>query len=403
MSKFSLIVTYFYIAMLLLFVIFTFSYVDLNLTLSSQRVVLNFVSGMQGLGYYHRDIATKIFVTFLIAFYSFYLYFLKLASRSKLSLGQLKKIILTVSILFIIAYPAFSYDIFNYMFDARILTHYHLSPYHFRALDFPNDDWVRFMHWVHRTSPYGPIWIGATLIPSFLGVGKFVLTLLLFKVLAIASYAGSASLIAKISQKVDPERTVLNVAFFALNPILLTEVLVSGHNDILMLFLGLVSFWFLIRRKNIKSLVFLTLSAGVKYVTAILAPILFGTIFFKRASWQSIFSYCTLALYLGLAVTLLGIFNRSATGNELQPWYFVWILGFVALSKKSLWVTLPTISFALGTQLRYLPFLLTGGWDPPADTVKFWVTLVPLTISLVIVFLNWIFKPKFFIFDGKNV
>jgi len=73
-------------------------------------------------------------------------------------------ILIGVGLLF--SYPFLSHDLFNYLFDAKIVTFYHQNPYILKALDFPSDPWLRFMHWTHRTYPYGPSFLFLTLVPS---------------------------------------------------------------------------------------------------------------------------------------------------------------------------------------------------------------------------------------------
>src|SRR3989304_2036465 len=89
--------------------IFSYAYVDLNLTLSQNPQFLLFVRLMQQLGYYHRPQAT--------------LKYLKIST-------------ITNTLLLILAYPFLSSDLFNYLFDARIILNYHSNPYTHKALDF---------------------------------------------------------------------------------------------------------------------------------------------------------------------------------------------------------------------------------------------------------------------------
>ncbi len=381
--KSFLVPLYFLSVLLLLF--YSFAYVDLNLTLSQNQHVLNFVSFAQNLGYYQRDLATKIFFGGLLLFYLIFAFFIHLATKKEISLGLLKKLIVGTGLILLFAYPAFSTDIYNYMFDARVVTTYHASPYDFRALDFPDDPWVRFMRWVHRTTPYGYVWIGLTLIPSFIGMGKFLVTLLLFKYLAVLSYWASAYFIYKILKIINPESAITGTLFFALNPLVITEILVSGHNDIVMAALALISFWFLIKGEKVNSIFFLLLSIGIKYVTAILSPIWAYVILSKDKNWDRIITGIVLFLYAGLGVTISGMVTRSSTGNEIYPWYLVWILAFVALVPHKYWLVIPTLGLSIGALLRYTPFLLTGGWEEPAGTIKYWVTLVPVVLSLILV------------------
>src|SRR3989304_7698662 len=60
----------------------------------------------------------------------------------------------------IFASNALSYDIFNYIFNAKMLVIYHANPHLHTALEFAFDPWVRFMHNIHTPAPYGYGWTG---------------------------------------------------------------------------------------------------------------------------------------------------------------------------------------------------------------------------------------------------
>ena len=154
-----MIFAYFFVLFLLS--IYSYSQIDLNLTLLQTPWFLSFKSALINLGYYNRPLSTVIFTVLVLLLY----------------IIKPKKIILAIGgvcLISLLSYPFLSHDFFNYIFDARIVTLYHQNPYFFKALDFPNDTWIRFMQWTHRTYPYGPVWLVLTIIPSFLGFGKFI-------------------------------------------------------------------------------------------------------------------------------------------------------------------------------------------------------------------------------------
>jgi len=77
--------------------------------------------------------------------------------------------------------------IFNYILTQKIITHYQQNPYIHKALDFPGDPMLSFMHWTQRVYPYGPVWLGLTaaIIISWFG---FFLHIFMFKALMSASF-----------------------------------------------------------------------------------------------------------------------------------------------------------------------------------------------------------------------
>ena len=157
---------YFFISYLITLVaLFLYSYtqIDLSLTFSRIAPLRTLVGYFQYIGYFNRPLSTLIFVFLIIFLFNFYLGFLVLARTQQLSKKYVWKLIILTTIILAFTYNAFSYDLFNYIFDAKIITHYHLNPYIHKALDFPGDPMLSFMHWTHRVYPYGPLWLGLTI------------------------------------------------------------------------------------------------------------------------------------------------------------------------------------------------------------------------------------------------
>src|SRR3989344_7250245 len=91
--------------------IFSYSYVDLNLTLSQNPLIISFISTMQRLGYYQRPQATLIYLLFLIIAFTFFIVNLYLFYKSKLSKKYLITTTLLNTIILIFAYPFLSSDL----------------------------------------------------------------------------------------------------------------------------------------------------------------------------------------------------------------------------------------------------------------------------------------------------
>ncbi len=357
--------------------IYSFSQIDLNLTLSSNSFYQSFQKTMIWLGYFNRSLSTIFFVILIFLLTTFYLLLLALVKKGKLTERQIWLLIgLTVIIVFL-AYPAFSHDVFNYMFDARIVTTYGLSPYEFRALDFPNDLWIRFMHWTHRYYPYGPTWLLLTLPLSWLGLGKFTLTLLNFKLLFSVLYLGNVYLINKILAKISPEERLLGLAFFAFNPLVIIEGLLSPHNESAMLFFLLLSIYLLLLRKKWLVTVSLLISGGIKFLTLIFLPIFW---FWRGRDWFKFIKIQSWVLILSL---LAVIWVR-----EPYAWYFLTLVGLVALVTRDRLLFWLTLAISLGTLLRYAPFLYFGNYQAPVPQIQLGVTIVPIIMALIIFLLG---------------
>lgn len=361
--------------------VFSYAYVDLNLTISQNPIVLKFVGTMQQLGYFHRPQATSIYLLLIIFTFSFFIFNLWLLAKSRV--GQKYLIISTVTstLVLIFAYPFLSSDLFNYLFDAKIILTYHASPYTHRPLDFPGDEWLRFMRWIHRYSPYGPLWLGASLIPAALGFGKFILNFLTFKIFIAAFHLINSYLIFKILRKITPQKALLGTAFYALNPLLLLEGVANAHHDSIVATTMLAAIYFLVQGKKVLSSLLLLAGAGIKYIPILNLPWLvlagqkimgYDRLILANLATMAIFTY----LYSSFRITVPFV-SSGATQVQFQPWYLFWTLPFVATVPRVPLLIL-AIAVCIGASARYLPYLYYGDWSGPG-TITFMqlVTVVP--------------------------
>ncbi len=348
--------------------LYSYTQVDLSLTLSRVSIWQAVQKVFQHIGYYQRPTSTILFGTLLLIF--FILYFLLLASIRKkyITKSQFWKLVGVVTLFLVFSYPAFSYDMFNYMFTAKTVLVYHKNPYDVVPLQFAGiEPWLSFMHWTHQPSAYTPLWILLTLPAYALGFGFFLFIMWNIKILVAVFYLVAVWLIGKILSLRDSENEVLGMAVFALNPLILIETLVSGHNDVVMMALALGAMYMYLRRAHWASLFILGVSAAAKLMTIFLLPM-----YIFR--WNR---------YWALGLMLFG-FLLVLTQREVLPWYWVWIVPFIALIPRRFdWIILSS-GVSLGLLLRYAPFLYFGNWDPPAPIMKEVLTYASIGGSLLI-------------------
>lgn len=201
-----------YILLIVGFFIYSFTQVDLNLTLSKLSIYQTVEKFLQYVGFFQRPLSTLIFVVILSLLFIFYLLFLYLAKKGRLKIFHLAVLTVLTSVCLVFSYNAFSYDLFNYIFDARILSHYHLNPYFHKPSDFFNDPMLNFMRWTHRFYPYGPSWLVLTVPLTFIGMEYFLPTFFLFKILMGLSFLGSCYLIYRF-----PKRSSRKIKFSMLH------------------------------------------------------------------------------------------------------------------------------------------------------------------------------------------
>lgn len=381
-----------------LLTVFSYSYVDLNLTLSQNPLVLKFTALMQQLGYYNRPQATIIYTAFIVGAFSFFIFNLWLFYKSKVSTKYLFVSVISNTIVLIFAYPFLSYDIFNYMFDAKIIYKYHSSPYTHKPLDFPQDTWLRFMHWVHRFSPYGPLWLATSLIPTVLGFGKFILTLFTFKIFIGSFHLINSFLIYKTLQKIQPKFAEFATAAYALNPTFLIEGIANAHNDVVLASFLLMSIYFAVYSK--KSLSFLAIIIGtlLKYIAILNLPYLVWY-FFKRKKTEELVILYLLTMgaftYLFSSFTITVPFVSSgSTQVQFQPWYLFWTIPLISLVPKK-GLVIVAIAVCFGASLRYLPYLYYGDWSQ-LGTTSFMtkITIIPALIAVFVIAAKSLTKSK---------
>lgn len=360
--------------------LYSFTQIDLNLTLSKITIWQRMEKAFVHVGYFQRPLSTTIFLTILFFLFFFYLLILWLTKNDRLKANQLWWLIFATVVILFLSYPAFSHDIFNYIFDAKIVAFYHQNPYRVKPLDFPDDPMTRFMHWTHRPSVYPPLWISLSVVPFVFGFGKFLLQLFLFKAMMAGFYLGTIWLIWKISEALTPKQKIFNIAFYAFSPLVLIESLVSGHNDGVMVFFALLAFYLLLKKKPFLSFLSWFFSIGVKYITAFLFPVFallaWRKIRVKKVDYQKLIIMAILFLFLAILTTTYRI--------GFQPWYLLWTLPFIALKAEERFLFWLTIGFSLGSLLRYTPFLYYGHWNYPVSNMKLWLTALPVGLSFLV-------------------
>lgn len=366
---------------------YSFTQIDLSLTLSQVSIWQTAEKFFKNIGYFQRPLSSFLFVSIVLLLFVFYLLILNAIRKKEMSKKTIWFLIITATVVLTFSYNAFSYDLFNYMFDAKIVTYYSQNPYVHKALDFPGDPMLSFMHWTHRLYPYGPTWLGLTVPLSFVGMQFFLPTFFLFKILISVSFLGTVFFIGKILRKFSLKDELFGIVFFALNPLVIIESLVSSHNDIVMMFFVMWAVSLLMNKKYVRSIILFILSIGVKFATAFIFPIYALVLYLqnkkKTVNWQFLFAVMT-------AVMIIPVILASYRTN-FQPWYLLNILPLAALVSRSYYVFIPGVVVSLFATFQYLPFLYLGNWDKPVPSILFWMTVGSIALSLLFT-LAWSLK-----------
>lgn len=375
--KIKLFIIY-YLLLIICFTVYSFSQVDLNLTLNQNPSYLSFQKKLTELGYFNRPLSTVIFLFLIFLLFTFYYLLFTAVKNQKLKGYQITPLIISTVVL-LLSYPAFSHDIFNYIFDAKIVWVYKQNPWKKAPIEFIGDPMLRFMHWVHRPSVYLPLWIGLSLPAVIFSFNKFILQLFWMKFLITVFHLGTTFLIYRILDKVNPKNRLLGTVFFAFSPLVLVEDLISAHSDIVMAFFALLSIYLFLRKKWAFSFLSLLFSIGIKYVTAIFLPFLFLGYFLTKKEKKIDFS---LAFRI-LAWVCLLFFTIFIFKFEFQPWYLIWTFPFVALAIEDKILVGLTTSLSIAGLFRYVPFLYYGHYNFPVPQIKLWLTTAPVWVLVL--------------------
>lgn len=313
----------------------------------------------------------KTFIFFVLL--SVFFYFFYAFTKRFQNLSYTKKefyYIIGLSLLLIFSYPAMvSYDIFNYIATAKVVYFYHENPYVVMPIEIREEEMLLFMQAANKTALYGVVWILLTAIPFIFSFGNFLLSLITFRLFVALFYFATIFLLYKYKQ------SLYNISLFALNPLVLFETFLSGHNDIVMMFFALASFYLLKKRYHTLAIVSFFLSIGIKYAAIFLIPIFILILFQKLKDEKLIFLYSFISMFI--------IFLLASLREEIYPWYAIWFLVFVPFLSKSNPIRFLSLVLSFGLLLRYIPYMYSGTYFGYTPHIKIALTIIPVLFAVV--------------------
>jgi len=346
--------------------LFSFTQVDLSLTLTNVSVFSSVQHWFQYIGFFNRPLAAVWYGSVVVALTLLYILALRMALKGKIILRDVWIISIAGAGLLAFSYPAVSYDLFNYLFTAKTVLLYGKNPYTVLPLQFAGiDPFLTFMRWTHLPSAYTPLWILFTLPLYLLSFNIFLPSMWIIKAAMALSYLGTIRGIWELGKKENPKIRAFMVTLFALNPLVIIESLVGSHNDILMM---MIAVWALVlyeQGREWLSWFLLSVSVAVKLMTLSIIPV-----FFLKMNRTLVLGAMVCAL---IAVSLT---------REILPWYFLWIVPWVALLPRYRELSFLTVGVSLGLLLRYLPYFYFGNYDPPVPDIQSMVTWIPIAVSV---------------------
>jgi len=198
--------------------------------------------------------------------------------------------IVGMHLVFLIAPPLLSSDIFNYVGYARLDAVHHLNPYVHPLAAAPTDPSYIYVGWPLNTTAYGPLF---TLGSLPLGWVSFSTGIWILKVSAALASLACVALVWRCATRLGRPAMPATL-FFGLNPVLLAYAVGGAHNDLLMLVAALGGIYMLLGARE-SGMAALVVAVAVKSSSVVLLPFaLLGS----RRPWKA------LAWGVGAAATI---------------------------------------------------------------------------------------------------
>jgi alpha-1,6-mannosyltransferase len=213
--------------------------------------------------------------------------------------------IVGLHVLFLLAPPLLSQDVFSYIAYARLGVKHSLNPYTHSPLDIPGDSVFGYAGSKGAVSVYGPLFTLVTYPLAPLGLGGALWTL---KTLAAACSLGIVGLVWKGAPLLGRDPLVA-AAFVGLNPLVLVHVVGGAHNEALVVLLTVLGVVIGAgsRQYAVGSAV-ASAAAGIKASAGLVVPFL---IVGSRERWRRSLVAAVL-VFAAIAVLGLAVFGTHA-------------------------------------------------------------------------------------------
>lgn len=207
-----------------------------------------------------------------------YLYFFRKDCLQGLTFKKVFYCYSALNLVLLFIWPVSSTDVFSYIYQGRILSVYHSNPYLVTYHQFQSDAFYSFIAnmWESKSAPYGPLFLLISGLLTWLGKINLYFSIYLFKALFVGANLLTAYFIYKLSD-------LKTFYLYAFNPLIIFELVINGHNDVLVVLGCVLSIYFLSQEPKLKNyllaILFLVLSTLIKLTTIIFWPILILLIF----------------------------------------------------------------------------------------------------------------------------
>ncbi len=413
-----------YFFVLFAYSVFTYTFTDPNLVLTSFQPYWNFQVWMWQVFYSNRPLTSLVYTGLITALLVAYVLIYKQLKLQKPKISWMRQVgimLLLISPL-LISYNALSHDVFNYIFNARMVVEYQQNPHVTTALQFPDDLWTRFMHNTHTAAPYGQGWTALSLAPYILGMGRFLPTWLLFRIFMLVSYAALFFAVRYFHQLLYRKPLQAEkAALLFLNPLFAIEIISNMHNDLWMMVPAVFGLALMVkynlaeekemdRRHLAMGIILILISIAVKLVTVVLLPLVLILLLlgFPAKNIQNNLvpagSLINLELMIGSFKKWLVQFVPAAAAfllliplflegsKRFHPWYLSWAFVFLPLLMFAPLKHILLI-FSFSSLFRYLPWIYQNGYTNEVLVKQQLITWLPVILYLIIRLVNFSSNP----------
>jgi hypothetical protein len=216
----------------------------------------------------------------------------------------------------------------------------HLDPYRTTLLSYRStgDPAAIAAPWDTPT-PYGPVWsLASSLVVAALARASLVAQLVALKLLAGFGLVAAAWLASRIAGTENGRRAGFALLAVGLNPLVLIEGPGIGHNDVVMIAAMLGAVWLFMSRRPKTGALALGFSAGIKYVTASMAPWLLADEARERRLRAADIALCAALFAVPFVASALLLRTSPVTAAAAFKWFTGSPSAMTALAPQSrLW------------------------------------------------------------------
>lgn len=199
----------------------------------------------------------------------------------------------------VFAFPNLSDDLFRFLWDANLVLE-GSNPYAYlptEVVSETNQAVFEKLNSQQYFSPYPPLSQAVYSIAAFLSSSELASFSFIVKMFTFLSELGSLAIIYKLLQRL--QLPIKRIALYALNPLIIIELVGNLHFEAFMILFVLLSIYLLDKDKIIGSALSLFMAIAAK-----LLPLMFIPFYIKKVAWKKTITFLSI-----LSVCLLVIFS----------------------------------------------------------------------------------------------